>query len=186
MVEEKSPELNHEDSGKMAAYCFYELDDKNARADSAEVMKWLRQKSNDIEANKDLDNLFGHHGGGPNGAEWNPATNLYIAVFTPGVQGSAGSHFPALYINGSAYKTVFYNINNHLYWYKISLHFLEQHTQAITRADIRNMHSDAYLKAVSTGKIIPVTDLNYGEILRFKIVCGADTLSQFFHCAYGE
>ncbi|MEM7039807.1 MAG: hypothetical protein AAF570_22735 [Bacteroidota bacterium] len=74
---------------------YYELDEKYFTANdsnpSALVRGWLQLKIEEIEVNgmsEDRNLLRNRGGGGPNGAHWNPSTNLWLfARITPDIEG---------------------------------------------------------------------------------------------------
>ena len=66
---------------QLEAYCFYKLDDKYCEVtDQAVIQNWKKDKSAALSHHDIRGNLFEHKGGGPNGAEWNPSTDLFIVV----------------------------------------------------------------------------------------------------------
>ncbi len=66
---------------ELEAYCFYKLDDKYCETtDPAVIQNWQEDKAVALAHHDIRGNLFEHKGGGPNGAEWNPSTTIYIVV----------------------------------------------------------------------------------------------------------
>lgn len=62
---------------------YYKLDDKySQQQDTSLINNWWRNKLLQVQLYVRPANLFSHKGGGPNGAEWNAATDLFIAGTT--------------------------------------------------------------------------------------------------------
>jgi hypothetical protein len=61
--------------------CYYKLDDKYSTVTDQEAIDtWWKRTLVSIEQDGMRSSLFGNNGGGPNGAEWNPSTDLYIVA----------------------------------------------------------------------------------------------------------
>lgn len=182
---EKDITYNH-NSIQLNAFCFYELDDKysETNADSI-IIKWLNDKSKHIVNRDSMPNIFDHNGGGPNGAQWNPATNLYIAIF---FDSSKSKQNPILRIHGERYTGPFFEFNRNLIWYRVSREFWEEEAKEIDSLDMKDMYSQEFRSKVQNKEIIPITDLDYGEILRFDVSLesGPESVTKFFHATYGE
>jgi len=170
----------------LASYCFYELDDKYSTENDCEAIdNWLKEKSNLILRNETVKNIFNHNGGGPNGAEWNPSTNLYVAVLYSSIsQGRVNK--PDLFINGKTYKEKLLEYNSNLIWYRVKQEFWTNESRTINSLDIKEMYSSEFLEDLNTENVQTITDLDYGEILKFRTCHDGDTILNFFHATYGE
>ena len=179
-------DIKQKESVLLTSYCFYELDDKySSKSDSITIMSWLNEKSNLLLNAESVENIFNHNGGGPNGAEWNPSTNLYVAIMSP-PKSNTSIKFAELFINGRPYGEKILEYNPNLTWYRVSRDFWENESRPITPLDISEMYSEDFLNSVKNERAQPITDLNYGEILKFEIFFKSDTLSKFFHITTGE
>ena len=62
-------------------FLFYQMDDKYSESElTAILVNWMRKRSKLIEQDPGYPNILNQMGGGPNGAEWNPSANLYLAI----------------------------------------------------------------------------------------------------------
>lgn len=169
---------------KLNSYCFYELDYKySTEKDSLIINTWLKEKSLAILKNDSLENIFSQNGGGPNGSQWNPFSNLYIAISIPSDE---LTEIPKLYVNGKLYKKQIYKYSSYLIWYVIKQDFWEREIRDIDSIDVKKMYSPEFLSGVKNGKINTLVDLNYGEILKFEISYKKEKLTNFFYATYGE
>ena len=102
---------------KLNAYCFLKLDDKySTEKDSLVINTWLKERSLEIQTNNSIVNIFTQNGGGSNGSQWNPATDLYIAISIPL---NELTEIPKLYVNGELYQNQIYIFTPHLSWYAV-------------------------------------------------------------------
>ena len=192
---ESNPDANHSPpvnqhtfvkETTFASWCFYKLDNKySTENDSATIVKWLKEKSDQIINNTATNNIFNHNGGGPNGAEWNPSTDLYIAVQLPSPPEDLNENLSVL-VNGKPYQQLFFEYDHGIFWYRIDQTFWENEIKTIDSTDIDKIYSPLYLKGINDGDFQPITELNYGEVLKFEIIYDTDTLVNFFHATYGE
>lgn len=168
----------------LSSYCFFKLDDKySTENDSITIKKWLEEKSQVILKSDSIENIFSQNGGGPNGAQWNPATDLYVAIATTSDE---LTELPKLYVNGKLYKKRSLAYTPALIWYVLSQDFWENEVRKIDSLDIKQMYTPEFLNGIEKGEFNPATDLDYGEILRIEISYGEDKLTKFFHATYGE
>ncbi|MCX2764810.1 hypothetical protein [Aquimarina muelleri] len=169
---------------KLASYCFFKLDDKySIEEDNLIINTWLKEKSQVLLKNDSIPNIFSQNGGGPNGAQWNPSTDLYIAILT---HYKESTEIPKLYINEKLYKKQVYPFSSHLIWYEVKQSFWEQEVKEIDSSDIQKMYPSEFLNGISAGEFNPVADLKYGKILKFEISYKKEKLTKFFHATYGE
>lgn len=182
----ENTDSRQDENALLTSYCFYTLDDKySTENDSLIINKWLKEKSDFILKNKSIDNIFTHNSGGPNGAEWNPSTDLYLAIVSQSNAKNSGE-IHQLFINTKEYKQKILEYSPNLTWYKVERDFWENEVRAIDSLDIREMYSSDFLEDIKNGDFEPITDLNYGEILKFESVFNGDTLARFFHVTFGE
>lgn len=168
----------------LSSYCFYKLDDKNStEKDSLVINNWLKEKSQIILKNDSVQNLFQRNGGGPNGAEWNPATDLFIAILTTD---SAPTEAPKIYLNGTLHKNQVYSYSPNLIWHRVNYDVWEQKLKHIEPNDIQSMFSAEFLNGIKNGEFQPNVPLEYGEVLRFDISFNEKRISKIFHSTYGE
>lgn len=77
---------------------FYKMDDKSSlEQDTAIINNWWKQKLVQVDLYGRPANIFQQHGGGPNGAEWNPLTDLFLVVTSRQVW---NKETVTLYLNG--------------------------------------------------------------------------------------
>ncbi len=169
---------------KINSYCFYKLDDKySTEKDSLIIINWLKKKSQIILENDSIQNIFYRNAGGPNGAEWNPATDLFIAVLT---SKNIPTGTPKIYINKKLHKYEFYNHSPNLTWYKVKYNIWKHNVKAIDSIDMKKMFSTQFLNSIKNGEFKPIVPLEYGKILRFDISYKKNRITKFFHATYGE
>lgn len=165
------------------SYCFFKLDEKySVEKDSILIHNWLKEKSEIILANNSVENIFSHNSGGPNGAEWNPSTDLYIAVLSS----SKTANKPSLQINGKLYSNTVFNYNENLTWYIVEYDYWKNEALEIDSTSIKQMYAPEFLNGIKNKEFDLVADLNYGEILKFEISYENKILTKFFHATYGE
>lgn len=134
-------------------YCFYKLNDKYAvESDRLKIDKWLKTKMDSITKNNALKNLFNRNGGGPNGSEWNPSTDLYFAIYQPSKKLNSNTK---LLINGNSYTNKVEQKNKNFTWYIIPRKYWKQKIRKIDSADIKSMYSETYLKEINDGEFQP-------------------------------
>lgn len=169
---------------KLAAYCFFKLDDKySIEKDSLIINNWLKEKSQVLLKEDSIPNIFSQNGGGPNGAQWNPSTDLYIAILT---HSKESTETPKLYINEKSYKKQVYSFSPRLIWYAVKQSFWKQEVKEIDSLDIQKMYPPEFLNGITNEEFHPVADLKYGKILKFEISYKEAKLTKFFHATYGE
>lgn len=169
---------------KLDAYCFFKLNDKySTEKDSVVINTWLKERSIAILTNDSIENVFNQNGGGPNGAQWNPATDLYIAI---SISSNELTEIPKLYVNGKLYQKLIYKYQPHLIWYVLKQDFWEREIRKIDAPDVKQMYSLELLNGIKNGEFNTMVDLDYGEILKFEITYKEEQLTKFFHATYGE
>lgn len=169
---------------KLNAYCFFELDDKySEEKDSLVINSWLKEKSLLVLKNDSITNIFDQDGGGLNGSQKNPFTDLYVAIMTPS---NESTEMPKLHLNGKLYEEQVYRHSPNLIWYAIKKEFWERELKNIDPAAIEKMYPPDYLKAIKNGEFSPNADLNEGEILEFEIIHKEEKITKFFHATYHE
>lgn len=161
---------------KLNTFCFFKLDDKySVEKDSLVIMNWLNEKSLAIIQNDTLVNIFNQEGGGPNGAQWNPSTDLYIGI-------SLGSdeftEIPKLYINGKLFEEETQQQSPNLVWYVLNQDFWNK--------EVIEIDSPEYLREIENGNFKIEDNLLSGEIFKIEITYKDESLIKYFHAAYGE
>ena len=163
------------------AFCFYKMDEKySTEKDSLKIQQWMKDRSELLLTNDSFKNIFSSSGGGPNFAEWNPSTDLYIAVRHPKTQ---PIH---LTLNQKLPASDSFEFNEQLMWYKVQRSFWEKEARSIDSTDIPLLYVDTFLKEVELGIAHPLVGLDYGEVIRFDIWSGDKHIIEYFHAAYGE
>ncbi len=169
---------------KLKTYCFYKLDDKySIEKDSSTINRWLKEKSKLILMNDSLESIFNQNGGGPIGAEWNPSTDLYIAVLTS-IKESTNS--PKLFINKKPYENNVYEYRPYLTWYLVKQDFWEKEIRKIESNDMEKLFPTWLLKGIKNGRYNKSVISDFGEILKFDIRYEEQKITKFFHATYGE
>ena len=169
---------------KLKAYCFYKLDDKySIEKDSLAINSWLKEKSKLILKNDSIESIFNQNGGGPIGAEWNPGTDLYIAIFT---SINKSSNVPKLSINGKSYRNIIYEQSPYLTWHQVKRDFWEKEIREIEFNDIENLFPVELSDRIGNGEIDESWVSEYGEILKFEFTYEEQKIIGFFHATFGE
>lgn len=173
-----------EETISLNSYCFYKLDEKySAEKDSILINNWLKEKSKTILANDSIESIFNQNAGGPNGAEWNPGTDLYISILS---SSKKTNDKPSLRIKGELYSKSVFEYNDNLIWYLVEYDYWLKEVKEIDSTDIKQMFSSEVLNGIKNKEFYPVAQLNYGEILKFEISYENKILTKFFHVTYGE
>lgn len=158
-----------------AVHCFYGLDDKYAETtDAAKVADWIKEKSQTIRTQNISGDIFSNNGGGPNGAEWNASTALYLAIVT--------SAKPVVTINDQPYHNIIAT-DNGITWLEIPHDYWENALKDIEQADIEKMFSKELIAERENNKNMP---LNVGQIMEFNIQANGNEATKYFHVAFGE
>ncbi len=181
-----APPTNVQGPGhSLKASCFFKLDDKYSTVrDSAQIEEWLTEKSKVLLNTDSIPNIFHRNGGGPNGAQWNPGTDLYLAVLAKG--SSMDKETPSIYINGSLYDQKSNQKEIGLFWYAIPLDYWEKQLTNIDSEAIGNLYSPELLAGAENGIIDLSAPLDEGQILKFEIHYKKETITRYFHIAFGE
>ncbi len=172
----------------LTTYLFYSFDRKEpepAETSAADAGTWIDIKTADIilsgKANGDL---FEHNGGGPNGAEWNPAGDLYLLISAPSTL--AGSE-PELRLNGSTFSG-FDIISKSsgdsadaFYWIRIPAGVWNNQLKDIEESDYSGLFGDKPTPAPDKTEI----PLNTGRIIKFEIKFGDRTATKYLHVDFG-
>lgn len=169
---------------KFNAYCFFKLDDKySTEKDSLVINSWLKEKSLLILTKDSLTNIFSQNGGGPNGSQWNPATDLYVATVTSSLP---ATKTPKLYINGKLSSKQIYKYNSNLTWYVVKKDFWEKEIRKINSTDMQKLYSPELLNEIKENNYHSIEYLTQGKILKFEIANNKEKLTKFFHATNGE
>lgn len=165
---------------QLEAYCFYKLDDKYCEVtDPAVIQNWKEDKSAALTHHDIRGNLFEHNGGGPNGAEWNPSTDLFIAV----------NQYMANFVllqNQLEYKYMSELIGGYT-WISLSQNEWEARLVDVSDKHWKDMfpngpknESDDFglgnaIQPPKTGQVLPLT-----------FVMNEDSATYYFYSAFGE
>lgn len=162
-------------NAKCKAYCFYKLDDKYSIVnDSTTINNWLEKKSINLLNGDFSGDTFHQNGGGPNGSQWNPSTDLYIAILK-----TKNSKHQQLYINNTLQERRVFQQNEHITWYKTDVDYWQNALKTIDSTDLKLMFSED----IESNPIIP---LNSGKVLKCDVVCDTQKLTSYFHATQGE
>ena len=119
-------------------------------------------------------------GGGPNGAAWNPSTDICIAVHIP--KGLSAEDL-ILKVNGDAHDATTYQIGQ-FRWLVIDYKFWEKAMLSIKPEDYRKLYYPRYYRndSLLTQKLI--APQNIGEVLWIELQLGDRVIKTFFHATY--
>lgn len=172
-------DLPDEPKGELMAYCFYKLDDKYSETNQAtEIEAWLTTKTDNLLLADFRGNLFDRNGAGPNGAEWNPSTDLYVALVN-------ASHEAEVKVNDAVYKADFTTIRG-VYWFAIPLDDWQGRLKPISDEDVAVMFDKDNQTELATDEVELLQPTGIGEILKFEIKLDNQTAENYFHAAFGE
>lgn len=163
-------------------YAFYSLDDKaTMAADSLEVLNWLQKKSEALKNGNVQGNLFdaNRRGGGPNGGEWNPAADIYLAI--------NGARAPVeLRIKETHFNQVIYRANG-FQWLKLSRNDWIHAFDEIQPEDLEKIYSKSYIEKKNSGELSTPAALTVGEFFEIVIyIGGKEWRREAFHAVHAE
>lgn len=164
----------------LKAYCFYKLDDKYCEvSDSTLIQNWKADKSAALKHNDVRGNLFEHKGGGPNGAEWNPSTSIYIVV------NQYNTNFELLQ-NDLQYKYVTEVVDGYT-WISITQSEWEERLVDITDKDWQVMFPNGPVQQSDEfGLQGAVQPPKTGQVIHFSFTNVSENQSYYFYAAFGE
>lgn len=180
---------NAKAQNEFVVYGFYKMDDKySVEKDSQMIRQWIHSKTETIIANNIEFNLFDkdRQGGGPNNAEWNSATDLYLAISLPG---KINPEDLKILINGNQFiprspyltqekpDTVLWVTIPYEHWYK-SL-------RKIKKQEYKEIYNEDFLDGISD-RNMPSAPLNTGKIIKLNLNIEKSVSTHYFHVAYGE
>lgn len=167
------------------AYCFYNLDNKHStEKDISKIKNWLDEKSEAILNDDSIHNIFNQNGGGINGAQKNPNSDLYIAITTPNRD---STEVPKLYLNGDLYENQVYAYNPNLTWCKVDMDLWDESLKEIESNDIEIMFSEEFSNQSDyNNQSTANEDLFIGQIIKFDITFKDKKLTKYFHAAFYE
>lgn len=164
-------------------YAFYALDDKTAMDnDAVNIMSWLQKKSESLEKGKVTYDLFdeNRNGGGPNGAEWNPEADMYVATNV------AFQESLNIRINDTVFDQVVYEANGYK-WFLLEQNYWVNAFQEIKADDIKNLYTQDYIIKNQSGAINTVGELDLGVFFEILIyVDGKEWRKEYFHAIHAE
>jgi hypothetical protein len=190
-IKERSKQ-NDQDTLLTGFGCYYKLDDKYSQSkDTAGINKWWQSKLNEFELNGIQNSLFEDHGGGPNGAEWNPSTDLFVVAATNKILKNETvvlelnkKKIPGIklfkYLPDSKTGTILY--------FKLPQALWEKHLRKIKPNDLEGIYGKEKINILKKNRAVP---LDAGEIIEItmKIKHNKNDLivfKDFFHIARGE
>lgn len=187
---EPIPKKVKEDTVRSVFGCYYKMDDKYSDTqDTAEVNKWWRGRLTGFEEKGIRSNLFTDNGGGPNCAEWNPATDLFFAVaYNQRIQDEK----IVLEINKKSIKNIPFSFRpvrwGTLIWFELPRALWEKHQRAIKTADLQELYKGENLDTLKKYSPAP---LETGQVVEITVRVknnGKDAMvfTDLFHTAYGE
>ncbi|MEZ4805214.1 MAG: hypothetical protein R2852_06960 [Bacteroidia bacterium] len=172
--------------------CYYKLDDKYSESeDSSEIGIWWRNKLIQFEQHGFQNNLFDNRGGGPNGAEWNSSTDLYIAASIDKIieDETIELELNKKKITGVIFKTYIpKNKIGSIVHFKLPKDLWETHLRKINANDLKGIYGNVNLDSLRKSSSAP---LEIGWIVEVTLTIHSSknssiTLTDFFHLAYGE
>jgi len=165
---------------QLEAYCFYQLDDKYCEVtDSSVIQNWQDDKSTALSHHDVRGNLFEQKGGGPNGAEWNPSTTLYLVV------NQYTLNFKFLQ-NNLEYKYRSELIGGYT-WISLSQNEWEERLVDVTDEHWKNMFPDGPTnESDDLGLAGAIQPPKTGQVLPFTFVMNQDSTTYYFYAAFGE
>lgn len=172
--------------------CYYKLDDKYSESeDTTEINNWWRKKLLEFECNGFQNNLFANKGGGPNGAEWNSSTDLYIAATIDKILENETIELELNKKKVSGIKFLKYIPNykiGTIIYFKLPKALWERHLRKIDANDFEGIYGKENVESLKKNSITP---LETGKTVEITIniqngKTSSFTLTDFFHIAYGE
>lgn len=171
---------------------YYKLDDKYSFSkDTALINSWWKSKLAQVELYGKPANLFSHNGGGPNGAEWNSSTDLFIVA-------SCGykliSESVELRLNGKVIpglklvKQTPLTKTGTLLYLRLPQEVWEKELRDIQPGDLEALYGKENLESLTKTSATP---LQTGRLVDISVHITqsknkAVTLRGLFHVAYGE
>ncbi|TSE04885.1 hypothetical protein [Aquimarina algiphila] len=185
LIEEsnKEEEVAKENSKEFITFCFYQLDDKYSNEnDSIKIQEWIKKESDIIKTGKlNSNDLFDHNAGGPNGAEWNAGTHIYLVIQQ---SPSSVAENPKIWINGKPFYDKSIYESKDLKWFLIRKEYWYNQLRDVNSADIKDLYPDPEIQnAIKNEEYEPYV----GQVLRFDISYeNLHRITKYFHVAYGE
>jgi hypothetical protein len=171
--------------------CYYKLDDKYSESeDTAAINSWWQKKLQGIVSSGFQNSLFADQGGGPNGAEWNASTDLYIAATLDQVPQAAPIRL--LLNNKQVHGIRFFsyipgNTSGAIIYCRLPKAVWEKQLRKITPADFDGIYEKENVESLRQSSVAP---LETGKVLEISLHIQAGKrsyeLTDFFHIAYGE
>jgi hypothetical protein len=168
---------------------YYLLGDKYADShDTTEIRLWFDELLSFIEKEGLQHNLLDGVGGGPNGAQWNASTDLYIIRTVPG---SLENSKCELFVNGKkisgrSFVKEVPEKKSALVYFIVPKEQWESQLRDITEKDFSRLYGENWKETLANS---PAPG-NTGKVVEFKITIerdgGETSLSDLFHIAYGE
>ncbi len=169
------------------ALLFYSFDKKETADDdpSESDDDWLNSKLITVVEGNISGNLFAHKGGGPNGAEWNPAGDLYLIAEAADPEVS-----PKVSFNGKPNPNIEFQKkqigDRNFFWAKLPAEIWNANLREIIEADLENLFSQSTLAKVKQNEPGPAAPMETGRVIEIEIMLGSITIKNYFHAAFGE
>lgn len=170
-------------------YGFYKMDDKySVEKDTQTIQQWMHSKTETIIANNIEFNLFDkdRQGGGPNDAEWNADTDLYLAISSPD---KINPEDLKISINNNQFiphsPFLIQKDSPTVLWIKIPYEDWYKALRKIEKHEYKKIYGKDFLAGISDGHI-PSAPLNSGKIVKFDFKIRKSCSTHYFHVAYGE
>lgn len=180
--EAKNTEIRLPKKG-LSVFCFYKMDDKYAETtDTAEIDNWLKEKNAQIINNVIVNDLFQHNGGGPNGAEWNPGTDLYVAIYQPAQYNNTDL---TIKLNDQPVNESPL-IRSHIKWIVLPQRFWQKALSNIRNEDIEPLFGKKTVDEINRKEYIPAAPLKQGKIFKLTLQMAEMKQIKYFHADFGE
>lgn len=165
---------------QLEAYCFYKLDDKYCEVtDPTVLLNWQEDKTAALSHHDIRGNLFEHKGGGPNGAEWNPSTDLFIVV----------NQYTANFVllqNQLEYECMSELIGGYT-WISLSQNEWVERLVDVTDEHWKDMFPNGPTsESDDFGLENAIQPPKTGQVLPLTFVMNEDSTTYYFYAAFGE
>lgn len=195
--------LKFKDNFKPQVYWTYELYSKYAEIDSLysteNINKWWNNHLEYMEEITHKNPIYPNSGGGPNGAEWNAHTNLYVSAYFPIDHhldfNKIDTSSVKVSINGSIVDNSLIKMrcyrNTIMIYFVLDKHFWTDLLRSIEPKDYSLLYGKEYLKEIEKGERIPISSLNTGQVLKAVIEINLPNKNRknvigYYHIVYGE
>ena len=181
-------ESKQRDTLSLGFGCYYKLDDKYSESkDTSEINAWWREKIKRSELKGIQDNLFSGNGGGPNGAEWNPSTDLFLiaTINRPVTDEAITLELNKNKISGIKFlQYIPENKIGTLVCFELPQAVWGKYLRKIKVEDLNGIYGGEKLDTLKKYSAAP---LDAGRVIEISLsISNGCKLTGFFHVAYGE